>query len=331
MIGGMPTFSIPRSPQVVYKLHNMPTIPNSYSKDPTLQQLRVLDVLLHEHSLTHAARELNVTQPALSRILAQLRQYFDDPLFVRSGFRMEPTPKALQIHASVRVILDRVASLRSDSALFEPRTSHRTFNFCVVDAGLVKLLPGLIARLLAEAPNVRLQVLYPEAAHLERWLESGKLDFAMGSFASMPKSIRRQPLWVERYVSVARSDHPRLSSKPTIRAFAAEKHVLVSLAGSGHAHQIVQRALEVAIPRENVVCKIPIFIAAAVLAKHTDAIATLPMSVATALAEDLNLQVIAPPIKLPRINIFQYWHERFHRDPGNQWIRSVFRDLFRRA
>jgi DNA-binding transcriptional LysR family regulator len=309
----------------------MQTIPITHRDEPSLQQLRGFDVLLREHSLTRAARELGITQPALSKTLAQLRRFFDDPLFVRIGFRMEPTPKALQLQASVRVILDRAALLRSEGSLFEPRTSHRTFNFCVVDAGLLKLLPPLVERLLTEAPNVRLQVLQPEAAHLERWLESGKLDFAMGSFPSMPKSIRRQPLWVERYVSVVRCDHPRLTAQPTMRAFVAEKHVVVSLAGSGHNHQIIQRALEAAIPRENIVCKVPIFIGAAVLAKHTDAVATLPASVATVLAQDLDLQIITPPIKLPRIDIFQYWHERFHRDPGNQWIRSVFRTLFRKG
>jgi DNA-binding transcriptional LysR family regulator len=314
-----------------YKRSVMQTIPITHGDEPSLQQLRVFDGLLREHSLTHAARELGITQPALSKSLAQLRRYFDDPLFVRTGFRMEPTPKALQLQAPVRAILDRAASLRSESALFEPRTSHRTFNFSVVDAGLLKLLPPLVERLLAEAPNVRLQVLQPDAAHLERWLESGKLDFAMGSFPSMPKSIRRQPLGVEHYVSVVRCGHPRLSVQPTMRAFAAEKHVLVSLVGSGHAHQIIQRTLEAAIPRENVVCKVPIFIGAAVLAKHTDAIATLPASVATVLAKDLDLQIIAPPIRLPRIDILQYWHERFHRDPGSQWIRSVFRALFRKV
>jgi hypothetical protein len=106
---------------------------------------------------------------------------------------------------------------------------------------------------------------------------------------------------------------------------------LVSLAGSGHAHQIIQRALEAAITRENIVCKVPIFIGAAVLAKHTDAVATLPASVATVLAKDLDLKIVTPPIKLPRIDILQYWHERFHRDAGNQWIRSVFKALFRRG
>jgi DNA-binding transcriptional LysR family regulator len=309
----------------------MRTIPPSYSSQPDLHHLQVFDVLLREHSLTRAARELDVTQPALSKTLAQLRRYFDDPLFVRVALRMEPTPKALQLQAPVRAILDRTASLRSGHASFDPRTSHRTFNFCVVDAGLLKLLPPLVNRLSTEAPNVRLHIQQLEWMNIERWLESGKLDFAMGSFPSMPKGIRRQPLWVERYVSVARRRHPRLSSEPTLRAFVAEKHVLVSIAGSGHAHQIVQRVLEAAIPRENVVCQIPIFIGAAILVKHTDAIATLPLSVATVLAKDLNLQIIIPPIKLPKIDIFQYWHDRFHRDPANQWIRSIFKTLFHKS
>ena len=307
----------------------MQTIPNGHSGDPDLRQLRVFDVLLREHSLTRAARALDVTQPALSKTLAQLRRYFDDPLFVRVALRMEPTPKALQLQAPVRAILERAASLRTEHSAFNPATSQRTFNFCVVDAGLLKLLPPLVEKLLREAPGVRLNVSQADAAHLERSLESGKLDFAMGSYPSLPKTIRRQPLWVERYVSVARRGHPRLSREPTLREFAAEKHVMVSIAGSGHAHEIMQRALEAAVPRDNIVCRIPIFTGAAVLAKQTDTVATLPLSVATALAKDLDLQIITPPVRLPKIDIFQYWHARFHNDPASQWIRAVFKALFR--
>ena len=227
----------------------MTTIPSGYEGEPDLHHLQVLDVLLREHSLTRAARTLDVTQPALSKTLGRLRRYFDDPLFVRVALRMEPTPKALQLQAPVRAILERMRALRTEHVPFDPRTSHRTFNFCVVDAGLIKLLPPLVDRLLREAPNVRLRVLQLDAQHLEPWLESGKLDFAMGSFASLTKGIRRQPLWVERYVSVARKSHPRIGSEPTARAFAAEKHVLVSISGSGHAHQMAERALEAAVSR----------------------------------------------------------------------------------
>ena len=208
----------------------MRIIPHDHNRNPDLHHLQVFDVLLREHSLTRAAHELDVTQPALSKTLAQLRRYFDDPLFVRVALRMAPTPKALQLQGPVRAILERAASLRNEHLAFDPRTSHRTFNFCVVDAGLLKLLPPLVNRLLTEAPNVRLHVHQLERIHLERWLESGKLDFAMGSFPSMPKSIRCQQLWVEQYVSLARRRHPRMSSEPTLRAFVAEKHVLVSRA-----------------------------------------------------------------------------------------------------
>ena len=90
-----------------------------------------------------------------------------------------------------------------------------------------------------------------------------------------------------------------------------------------------EQAVEAAIPPENIICRVPIFIAAAIIAKHTNAVATLPMSIATVLAEDLDLEIIRPPIKLPKIEIFQYWHNRFHQEPANKWIRSVFASLFR--
>jgi DNA-binding transcriptional LysR family regulator len=164
--------------------------------------------------------------------------------------------------------------------------------------------------------------------HLEPWLQRGQIDFAMGSYRNLMKGIRRQKLWTERYVSVVRSGHPRIGRKPTQRMFAAEKHVLVSTSGTGHAHQLAERALERIVPAENIICRVPMFISAAVLAKHTDAVATLPWSMASVLVQDLQLQLVTPPVDLPQIEIFQYWHERFHRDAGNQWIRSVFLSLF---
>jgi DNA-binding transcriptional LysR family regulator len=307
----------------------MTTILGGHNSEIDLHHLRVLEVLLREHSLTRAAQVLNVSQPALSKTLARLRRHFDDPLFVRVSLRMEPTPKALELQAPVSAILERMRSLRSEHVPFDAKTSDRIFNFCVVDAGVIKLLPLLVNRLIEEAPHVRLRVLQLDAEHLEAWLESGKVDFAMGSFPALSKAIRRQPLWVEKYVSVVRAGHPRISSTPSLRAFAAEKHVLVSTLGTGHAHQLAERAIEAAVPPENIVCRVPMFIGAAILAKHTDTIATLPLSIATVLARDLDLEIVTPPIKLPKIEIFQYWHERLHREPGTKWIRALFTRLFR--
>jgi DNA-binding transcriptional LysR family regulator len=305
------------------------SIPRSY--ELSLHHLQVFDTLLREQSLTRAAQVLGVTQPALSKTLARLRQYFSDPLFVRVSLRMEPTPKALELAPAVGAVLDRLRVLRSEHVPFDPKSAHRTFSFCVVDAGVIKLLPPLITLIAQEAPSVCLRVVQVNAQHLEPWLESGQIDFAMGAFPGLGSGIRRQPLWSERYVSVVRKRHPRLGDEPDARAFAAAKHVLVSAADTGHAHQLAERAIEAAIPSENIICRVPMFVAAAVLTKHTDAVATLPLSVATMLARDLDLDIIAPPIKLPKIEIFQYWHERFHRESGNRWIRSVFAKMFRRS
>jgi DNA-binding transcriptional LysR family regulator len=285
--------------------------------------------LLSERSLTRAAKALDVTQPALSKTLASLRRYFNDSLFVRVSNRMEPTPKAIELAKPVGDILSNMRTLRGNSTTFDPRTSTRTFHFCVVDAGIIKLLPLLINRVLAEAPRVRLRLVQLEGQHLESWLETGTIDFAMGSFPSLPKRVRRQFLWLEEYVGIVNRGHSRLSNNPSLREFAAENHVLVSTPGTGHAHKLAEQAVEAAIPPENILCRVPIFIAAAIIAKHTNAVATLPMSIATVLAEDLDLEIIRPPIKLPKIEIFQYWHNRFHHDPANTWIRSVFASLFR--
>jgi DNA-binding transcriptional LysR family regulator len=241
---------------------------------------------------------------------------------------MEPTAKARELEPSVRSLLDGVTMLRARHRPFDPRTAARTFSFSVVDAGMLRLLPQLLPYLERVAPGVRLRIVPPDVDGLEASLEAGHLDFAMGSFAALSKRIRRQALWSVTYVSVARRDHPRLGSKPTVAAFAAERHVVVSTARTGHAHQQAERALERAIPAENIVCRVPTFMVAGFVAGRTEAVATVPATVADELLEGFGLRACPTPTKMPRLDVSQYWHERFHRDPGNQWIRSVFASLF---
>jgi DNA-binding transcriptional LysR family regulator len=296
--------------------------------DIDLRQLRVFEVLLRERNLTHAAATLGVSQPALSKTLAGLRRYFSDPLFIRVGHRMEPTAKALELEPSIRALLDGVTMLSAKHRPFDPAVSTRAFSFSVVDSGMVRLLPRLIDFLEQHAPHVQLKVLSPDIEGLEASLESGQLDFAMGSFPVLSKRIRRQLLWSVTYASVVRHDHPRLHERPSLRAFAAERHILVSTAGTGHAHQAAERAIERILPPEQIVCRVPTFVAAAYLASRTDAVVTVPEAMAAELAGLLGLRLFTPPMKLPRIDVSQYWHERFHREPGNEWIRGVFATLF---
>src|SRR5690348_9334534 len=139
-------------------------IPSGY-EGLDLHHLQVLDVLLREHSLTRAAKVLNVSQPALSKTLARLRRYFADPLFVRVSLRMEPTAKAQELQAPIGAILEQMRALRTQHVPFDPKESKRTFRFCVVDAGIIKLLPALVRALLQHAPGIRLSAVQLEAQH----------------------------------------------------------------------------------------------------------------------------------------------------------------------
>jgi DNA-binding transcriptional LysR family regulator len=300
------------------------------ARELDLHHLQIFDVLLKERSLTKAAAVLDLTQPALSKILARLRIYFDDPLFVRVAQRMEPTPKALALAEPIVTILAGMRDLRADRTAFDPKTSRRRFSFYMIDAASVLLLPSLLAYLRAEAPNVHVQAVQCDVRHLDLWLESGVVDFAVGSFPSLMHGIRRQLLWNETYAAVVRKAHPRLGPNPSVEAFVNEQHALVTTTGTGHEHVSAERLLEAAIPAENFVCRIPMFAAAAHIAKHSDTVVTLPRTLAEAFAADLDLQLVTPPIDLPRMEIGQYWHDRYHREPGNQWIRSVFRTLYLR-
>lgn len=293
-----------------------------------LSHLRTFVILVRERSLTRAAQVLDTSQPAVSKCLAKLRRYFGDPLFVRVGLKMEPTSRALELRNSAQTVLEASQALHLHPRLFSPKTSDRTFSFFLSDVGIILLIPPLMRLLAREAPGVRLRAVQVELRQLHTRLESGEVDLAVGDFPPLIQNIRRQRLYTDGYTSLARKQHPRIGTTPSRSAFLSESHVLVSASGTGHAHQKVERVLEFEIPARNIALRVASFSAAAVVAKHSDLVATLPTRLARLLAKELDLQVVTPPVDLPRVHITQYWHERFHREPGNRWLRSVFLRLF---
>jgi DNA-binding transcriptional LysR family regulator len=306
----------------------MKIIPNQQTENLDLHALRVLDALFRDRSLTRAAEALHTSQPALSKTLARLRRYFDDPLFVRVALHMEPTAKALELEKPIRALLDGMQRLRNEQVYFDPYTSNRTFRVFTLDAGVIVLLLPVIKLLLSDAPGVRVRAAQVSLQYLHASLEVGEIDLAIGEFPLLVPGIRQQKLFSGRHMSIFLKNHPRLGPDPSQSDFIEEQHVLVTAAGTGHPHQIAERSLEKQLPPRNVIAHVPSFTAAAILAKHTDAVATMPGPVAAVLARELDMQIAKTPIKLPEFEIAQYWHERFDRDPGNQWLRSVFNAQF---
>ncbi len=302
---------------------------DAVSSELSLRELRVLNALLHERSITRTAELLSTTQPGVSKMLRHLRAQFADPLFVRHGHAMQPTTKALEISDTLRTLLEAADSLRASATAFDPVHSDRTFSLLLTDVGMIHFLPPLIARVAALAPKASIRAMPLDARQLELKLEAGEADLALGAFPKAARHLRRQRLYFDGYVTVARKGHPKMSAARSRAGFLAQRHILVTASETGHAaHMTAQRVLASQISPAHIMLRVPSFIAGAIVAAETDGLATLPANLAKRLAEPLGLVAFETPIALPRIEITQYWHERYHRDAAHRWFRSVTFDLF---
>ena len=293
-----------------------------------LRELRLLDVLLRERSITKTARAIESTQPAVSKTLRHLREQFCDPLFVRNGQAMQPTAKALSIAEQLHSLLQAADGLRSTAIGFDPRRSKRSFSLLLTDVGMIHFLPTLIVRLAELAPDVRVRAVPLDSRQFDTKLETGEADLAIGSFPKAAGHLRRQRLYRDGYLGVMRKGHPRRVAACR-QGFLDERHVVVTASDIGHAaHGGAQTVLASVIPPSNIMLRVPSFVAAAIVAGCTDAIAVVPAVLARRLATSMRLTTFVPPLELPRIEVAQFWHERFHRDPAHGWLRTVSTDLF---
>jgi DNA-binding transcriptional LysR family regulator len=291
-----------------------------------LRDLAILEVVLAESNLTRAAERLELTQPTISKVLARLRSHFQDPLLVRDGSRMRPTPRAAELVAPLGALLRAAEGIRRPArGPFDPAASDRLFRLLLTDVGMIRFLPLLAARLATAGSRLRLDAVPLDARHFEAKLAAGEAD--LGSFPRAPRDLRRQRLYADRYVSVVRRSHPQLRRLRTAAGFRAARHIVVAASETGHgAHQAAQGAIEGAIAPDRVLLRVPSFVAAAVVASRTDGVATIPANLAGDLGQ-LGLVTFVPPIAIPPIEVAQYWHERYQRDPGHRWLRQLCVDL----
>jgi DNA-binding transcriptional LysR family regulator len=299
------------------------------SSELNLRELRILNALLHERSITRTAQLLATTQPGISKVLRHLRAQFADPLFVRNGHAMQPTARALEIADRLRALLGAADNLRAAVTAFDPVQSDRAFSLLLTDVGMIRFLPPLIAQFAAIAPRVSIRAMPLDSRQFELKLEAGEADLALGAFPNAARHLRRQRLFFDGYVTVVRNGHPRLSVLRSRAGFLVERHIVITASETGHAaHRTAQRVLASQISPSNIMLQVPSFIAGAIVAAETDGLATLPASLAKLLAGPLGLTAFETPISLPRIEISQYWHERYHRDAAHRWFRSATFDLF---
>ncbi len=174
-----------------------------------LNLLTAFEALEAERHVTRAARRLGISQPAMSDTLRRLRNTFGDELFVRAAGGMQPTPRALALSAALGPVLGQLRDLMGEGVIFRPEVTGKTFTIASTDYTSLVLLPELAARIRRDAPGIDLRVVGYEKAALGAMLDRGEIDLAVGVFPDPPHQCVRTPLFTERFVGLARADHPR--------------------------------------------------------------------------------------------------------------------------
>ncbi|WP_229506851.1 LysR family transcriptional regulator [Pseudoduganella rivuli] len=283
-----------------------------------LNLLVTLDVLLAERNVTRAAQRLHFSQPSVSVHLAKLRDIFGDPLLLPGPRGMQPTARAEELRTPLRQALEALSQAVQPGKPFDPATADNTWRVAAADYGETAVLLPALAGLRKAAPGTRLAVVQLEPARIAKLAEQGDIDLALHTAEGAPQHLHRQTLFSEQYVLAGRSGHPHLKRAPTLAQFCKLEHVIVSTAG-GAFYGVTDDALAQRGLQRKVVLSVPhfLFVRAALLS--TDLVAMLPSRLVRGMP---GLRVVAPPVDVRGYDMVMVWHERSHRDPAHQWLRS---------
>lgn len=286
-----------------------------------LNLLPVLDALLRHRSVSLAARELDMSQSALSSALGRLRELLGDALFVRTGRGMLPTARATQLAAPLATILAQVRETVLSPGGFVPQQARRRFTLCLSDVGSYVLWPRIVGAVREQAPGVTLRLRTLEQAAIGPALESGDVDLAVGAYPGLPATLFQRRLYDRGYVGLVRAGHPLAGQRPSLTQFAAAAHVVVRLA-SGIQERIDAGLAHAGLSR-TVAQEMPSYLMLPPLLASGDYLAVIPGQLADVFGQFGHFALLELPLPLPVSTVRLHWHRRFHEDPGNAWLRDT--------
>lgn len=301
-----------------------------------LNLLVYLDVLLRERNVTRAAEVVGLSQPAMSNGLRRLREFFDDPLLVRTSEGMSPTERALELQPLVREALLAVERALETPGEFDPGQASRVFRIMVSDYTEATLIPSLLARLQREAPGIVLDILAPSDMSFED-VERGNVDMVINRFDNLPQSFHQVTLWRDTYACVLGRDNPVLKNF-TLGAYLAGDHVWVSKTGWGAGTGIKYGAdsqklgwVDVALKKLGKSRRIKIYtrhyLSAMLLARQKNLIVTVPSKAAHLMDNEHEMVVRQPPFPIPSIELKMAWSPLLQHNPAHRWMRRLLTEL----
>jgi DNA-binding transcriptional LysR family regulator len=281
--------------------------------------LQTFDALMIEHSVTRAAARLGMTQQGLSGQLSRLRDLFEDPLFVRAGAGVVPTPRAESLYPLVQGALEKLRALLVPPT-FDPARFVGVISLATTDYALVLLLPKLLRRLRTEAPHLRLAVRPVSSASLELEMRNRKIDLALTIPQFVPAGLHSRRLFRERYVGVVRQKHPLAKGNVDVQRFVAFPHLLVS-PDKGDFNGPTDAALDKIGLKRNIALVVPSFSVVAAIIDTTDLVAVLPSRLLDQTRRKLH--AFEPPVAVEGFDLHAYWPERLNIDAMHKWFRRL--------
>jgi DNA-binding transcriptional LysR family regulator len=292
-----------------------------------LNLLAALDALIREQSVSRAAQQLAIGQPAMSAALARLRALFGDQLLVRTPKGMEPTQRARALAQPLRQLMLDARSLVEEEAQFDPASCRRTFHLSGGDYVGMTVLPHLMTEVRRLAPGIELRFRFVEKSRIENLLDNDEVDLALYVAEAFPSRFQSDALFEENFVCVVRADHPLLLEPWTLEAFVKAEHLLVT--EKGDATGAVDRQLALAGMSRRIAITIPSAALVADLLRATDLVATVGARAAQRMVKDGSIAAIPPPLAMPPWRMSVVWHSRNSADQGLTWLRERLKDAAR--
>lgn len=282
-----------------------------------LNLLRVLDALLREQNVSRAAERLALSQPAVSNALNRLRAMLDDPLLVRVGRSMQPTPRALALEVPIREALQQIEQSLSADQAFDPARSTQRFRIAVTDYVELVCMPRLLEQLSREAPGIRIDIRHLSPSLPADALDKGELDLVLGRFEEIPARFSRRH-WMSEYLTLAvRQGHPLCTSELDLPLFLKLRHLWVH---GGQTRGMVDQWLgEHGLARE-ILYTTPNYLQAAHIVAGSDLAAVLPSQLARHFAALLPLQLLELPFTVGPFHLEIVSLAQRQRDAALQWL-----------
>jgi DNA-binding transcriptional LysR family regulator len=294
--------------------------------DIDLNLLRLFDAVYRTRNVSRAAELLELTQPAASQGLTRLRALIHDPLFMRAGGGVQPTPKANRLADPIRLALVTIEQALSESAGFEPLQSRRSFRLHMSDIGEGRFLPELMVMLRERAPNVRLETMPLARSEITDALDSGRIDLAFG-FLPMVKDTQRVQLLKDRYIVLLRKGHPFTRKRRTAKALLEDLQLLEFVAVRTHADTL--RILALLNLEDRLRLTTEHFMVLPSIVRATDLAVVMPRNIAQGFADEGGYAIVEPPFPLRDFAVSLHWSKRFEADPGNRWLRQAIVEIFK--